>query len=261
MSGDVATVALHTAIGMRTAAGSADDDGAPVTTPRTPAREAAERELSKREYHTDDPGLLQRLLDWLWEHISSLLDSAAQATPGGWVGLTVVACVLLLLVVALRLRLGRLRPGPTTETGALFDNRPRSAAEHRATADKHAAADRWSEALQERMRAVFRSLEERALLDRRPGRTADEAAFEAGLTLPDHADALKAAVRAFNEVTYAERRADPAAYRTVSDLDSAIQHATPTPRLAGAGDSRDTPAGDEQGRKGATAITLDGGGR
>ena len=57
------------------------------------------------------------------------------------------------------------------------------------------------------MRAIVRSLEERALLDPRPGRTADEAAAEAGRALPAHADRLRAAARDFDDVTYGGRTA------------------------------------------------------
>jgi hypothetical protein len=225
MPGDVATAAP---------AGAADalptaftDDGSPVTTPRVPAREAAERELSKGEYHQNDPGLLNRILDWLWEHIGSLLASAADSSPGGWVGLTTIVLLLLLLGIALRLRLGRLRPGPVSEDPALFTKGPRSAADHRTAAETHAAAGCWNQAIQERMRAMVRSLEERALLDHRPGRTADEAALEAGRALPAHADALRSAARSFDEVTYSDRQLDAAAYATLRDLDSALQQARP----------------------------------
>lgn len=75
-----------------------------------------------------------------------------------------------------------------TSANTLFDDGIRSAADHRTAAEAHAAAGRWTEAVQERMRAVVRSLEERTLLDPRPGRTADEAAAEASVSLPDHAD-------------------------------------------------------------------------
>ena len=274
MPGDAAPAALHKAFGLLAAADTGDDDGVPVTTPRTPAREAAERELSKREYHQDDPGLLQRILNWLWDHVSSLLDSAAQATPGGWVGLTALACVVLLLLIALRLRLGKLRPQPVSDGDSLLGDRPRSAAEHRAAAEAHAAADRWSEAVQERMRAIVRSLEERALLDHRPGRTADEAASEADRALPGHGDELRSAARSFDEVTYGERPGDASAYSAIRELDSALQRAVPplpevaAPEVAavgagvpGAADPRDADAVRERGDSGAAAATTDRGGR
>lgn len=206
---------------------SGTDSTPPVTVPRDPARRAAEDELSDPAYHQDDPGLFRRVLDWFWEHLGDLLGSAADASPGGAVGLLVIGAVVVLLAVTLRARLGSPRPGPTSRDGALFPARVGTAADHRAAADAHAAHHRWNEALQERMRALVRSLEERALLEPRPGRTADEAATEAGLVLPAHATALHSAARAFDEVTYAARAADETAYVRLRDLDIAIRDTRP----------------------------------
>lgn len=111
--------------------------------------------------------------------------------------------------------------------GLLFDDGLRSAADHRATADAHAAAGRWTEAVQERMRAVVRSLEERTLLDPRPGRTADEAATEAAVSLPEHGDDLRAAARAFDDVTYGGRTGDPDTYDRLRTLDLTLERAKP----------------------------------
>ncbi|MGP3983237.1 DUF4129 domain-containing protein [Streptomyces sp. KR80] len=202
------------------------DDDVPVTVPRMPAREAAERELSKRVYQEHEPGLFQRALDWFWQRVDDLLGAAAGATPGGTLGLVVIAIVVVLLLVALRLRLGALHR--TSTIGAtLFDERPRSAAEHRAAAERHAAEHRWDQAVQERMRAIVRSLEERALLDPRPGRTSDEAAAEAGRSLPDHASRLHAAARDFDDVTYGGRPASQDAYLRLRDLDLDVQRSQP----------------------------------
>ncbi|GAB2630429.1 DUF4129 domain-containing protein [Streptomyces capparidis] len=198
----------------------------PVTVPRDPAREAAERELSKPVYHQNDPNLLQRAIDWFWDRVGELLSTASGATPGGWVGITVVVAVALLAFVALRLRLGRLR-GAATAGEALFDARPRTAADHRAAAERHAAAQRWDEAVRERMRAIVRDLEERALLDPRPGRTADEAAAAAGRALPDHAERLRDAARAFDDVTYGGRTATEHTHQRLRDLDTDLRRAKP----------------------------------
>lgn len=208
------------------------EDGPPVTVGRVPAREAAERELSKPMYTEHEPGLFRRIIDWIWDRIGDVLDAAAGAAPGGWVGLTVLAVLAVLLVIAVRLRLGALRTAPTTGS-ALFEDRPLSAAEHRSAAEAHAAAQRWTPALQERMRAVVRSLEERALLDPRPGRTADEVAAEAGRVLPAHAAALRSAARAFDEATYAGRPADAAGYARLQELDDGLRRSRPQPVAAG----------------------------
>lgn len=203
----------------------------PVDTPRVPGREAARHELSKPMYHENDPNLLQRALDHLWKWIGDLLSSASGAAPGGPAGLVVLVLIVLALVAALWWRLGTPQRG-FSPADALFRNGPRSAAEHRTAAEAHAAAGRWNQAVQERMRAIVRSLEERALLDPRPGRTADEAAAEAARPLPAHATRLLAAARQFDDVTYGGRTADQQAYLTVLALD--LELGSTKPRLTGA---------------------------
>ncbi|QJT02104.1 DUF4129 domain-containing protein [Streptomyces asoensis] len=202
------------------------DDEPPLTVPRDPAREAARRELSKDLYHQNDPSLFQRALDTLWDWIGDLFDTASTATPGGTLGLLIVILAIAAVVGALWWRLGSSRRRPTS-TAALFDDRPRSAAEHRAAAEAHAAQGHWNQAVQERMRAIVRSLEERALLDTRPGRTADEAAADAGRTLPAHTDRLRTAARDFDDVTYGGRRATQQSYGGMAELDLDLERAKP----------------------------------
>ncbi|MFG2562332.1 DUF4129 domain-containing protein [Streptomyces sp. NPDC048496] len=198
----------------------------PVDTPRVPAREAARHELSKPMYHENDPNLLQRGLDRLWTWLGDLFSAASNTAPGGPLGLIVLVLVVIGLAAALWWRLGT--PQRTARPAdALFDDGPRSAAEHRTAAETYAAAHRWDEAVQERMRAIVRSLEERALLDPRPGRTADEAATEAGHSLPAHALPLRAAAREFDAITYGGRNTDRQAYLTVRDLDLDLENAKP----------------------------------
>ncbi|MFD8434013.1 DUF4129 domain-containing protein [Streptomyces microflavus] len=199
----------------------------PVDTPRVPAREAAESELSKPMYHENDPNFLQRGLNHFWDWVAGVFDAAAGAAPGGPAGLVVLVLVVIGLAFALWWRLGTPQRS-SRPADALFENDgPRSAAQHRAAADAHAAALRWTEAVQERMRALVRSLEERALLDPRPGRTADEAAAEAGRALPDHATRLRSAARDFDDVTYGGRTAGQPTYLALRALDTELDEAKP----------------------------------
>ncbi|MFI2783238.1 DUF4129 domain-containing protein [Streptomyces sp. ALB3] len=202
------------------------DGDTPVDTPRVPAREAARDELSDPMYHEHDPNLLERGLDRFWDWIGDLFAGAAGAAPGGPLGLVVVVLAVVGLGSALWWRLGTPRR-PVRSPATLFGSTVRSAADHRAAAAAHAEARRWTEAAQERMRALVRSLEDRAVLDPRPGRTADEAAAEAGRLLPPHAERLGAAARLFDDVTYGGRTADEAAYRTLCTLDQDIEAAKP----------------------------------
>ncbi|MFD6170764.1 DUF4129 domain-containing protein [Streptomyces coeruleorubidus] len=201
-------------------------DEPPLTTPRDPAREAARRELSKRMYHEDDPSLFQRALDAFWEWLDKLFNAASSATPGGALGLVVIILAVVAVLAALWWRLGTPRRQPTS-SATLFDDRPRSAADHRAAAEAHAAQSHWNQAVQERMRALVRALEERALLDARPGRTADEAAAEAGRALPTHTDRLRAAARDFDDVTYGGRSATEQSYHRIAELDRDLERTKP----------------------------------
>ena len=233
-AGELLTTALPRA-GIRTllsagdtsllsSARSADDP--PLTVPRDPAREAARRELSKRMYHENDPSLVQRALDAFWEWLGKLLNSASTATPGGTLGLIVIILAVIAVLAALWWRLGTPRRQPTS-SATLFDDRPRSAADHRAAAEAHAAQGHWNQAVQERMRALVRALEERALLDVRPGRTADEAAAEAGRALPAHTDPLRTAARDFDDVTYGGRSATEQSYHRIAELDRDLERTKP----------------------------------
>ena len=76
-------------------------------------------------------------------------------------------------------------------------------------------------------RALVRGLEERALLDPRPGRTADEAATEAGRLLPGHASELRAAAQVFDGVRYGGQAATGAGYARITRLDTDVERTKP----------------------------------
>ena len=198
----------------------------PVDLGRDEAAQLAREELAKQVYRDAGPGLVERLVRWLLEQAGRLLDGAAGVSPGGYSGLVVVLLLVAAAVVAVRLKVGPLGRRAAREE-ALFVGRTRTAAQHRAAADAHAAAGAWAEAVRERLRAVVRSLEERAVLDERAGRTADEAAAEAGRALPSCAAGLRAAAVLFDEIWYGGRPAGPESYATLRDLDAQVQAARP----------------------------------
>jgi hypothetical protein len=99
------------------------------------------------------------------------------------------------------------------------------AAEYRRRADEHAAAGRFAEAVRERMRAIVRELEQRGVLDPRPGRTADEVAREAGAVVPAVAGVLRAAAGIFDEVWYGGRRATPHSEALMRQADDRVRRA------------------------------------
>lgn len=190
---------------------------------RDAAREAARRELANPAYHRDDPSLVERALSAVGRLLARLLQVASQSSPGGYLGLLVLLLVLVALATAVRLRVG-----PLARTGSeatLFLGAPRSAADHRRAADAAAASENWTEAVVERFRAVVRSLEERGLIDPRPGATAAEAAADGGQALPSQAAGLAAAARTFSDVRYGGRAATRSAEQTLRLLDAEISSA------------------------------------
>ena len=196
--------------------------GVPVELGREEAARLAQQELSKQVYQERRPGLWQRLVRWLLDQAGELLDRVAGVSPGGRSGLVVLALLVVVAIVAVRLRVGPFgRRSPVDP--ALFTGRVRTADEHRAAADAHADRGEWAEAVRERLRAVVRSLEERAVLDERPGRTADEAAAEAGAVLPSCADDLRRATRLFDDVWYGGRPADPTGDAALRALDEKVR--------------------------------------
>ncbi len=205
----------------------------PVDLGRDAAHRLAVEELAKPEYHVDDPSLFQRAVTWIINTIVDLFDRASQVVPGGPWGLAVIALAIMLIIAAVLWRGGPVRRSGAGE-GALFVGRPRSAAEHRAAADRAAAAARWEEAVLERYRAMVRSLEERTILEPRPGRTADEAAAEAGVALPLLARNLKAAADTFDAVVYGGRSATSTDDRFLRELDNAAAATPPRAHAAGA---------------------------
>lgn len=194
---------------------------------RDSARREAERELVKPEYHHTPP-LLLRAATWLLEHLGKLLARAEQAAPGGGLGLLGLVLLLIGLLVLLRWRYGAL--APAGRRGLVFDGeRPRTAADHRDAAERAAAVADWPTAVRERFRAVIRSLEERTVLEPRLGRTADEAASEAGLALPPAAAPLVAAAQVFDEVVYGGRPATESGYRAIVAADEAAAAVSSVP--------------------------------
>jgi hypothetical protein len=200
--------------------------GVPVDLDRGAAARAAREELAKQIYREAGPSLTEKVLRWVSHYVNVVLDRAAGASPGGYVGLVGVVIVVLAIVVALRLGVGPLRRAEATET-SLFVGGARSAAEHRAAADRHAAAGRWAEAVRDRLRAIITGLEERTLLDPRPGRTADEAAADAGAVVPECAVELRAAARVFDDIWYGARPADATHDALLRRLDDRVRASRP----------------------------------
>jgi uncharacterized protein DUF4129 len=189
------------------------------------ARRAAE-ELLKPGYQRES--LFDEAYRRFTEFIGDLLDTASGGgTAGSVIAAVVIVLILAGLIALIAWQLRRTARRRAGAAGGMFGEHRLSAAEHRQAAEQLAAAQRWAEAIRERLRAIARDLEERALVDGLPGRTADELAAEAGLALPDFARELTAAARSFDDVTYGGAPGTRAAYYAMSGLDERLRRARP----------------------------------
>ncbi|MEV7555988.1 DUF4129 domain-containing protein [Amycolatopsis sp. NPDC089917] len=204
----------------------------PVDIDRDTARLRAAEELSGSAYQNAKPSWLSEAFSWVLEKLLSFLDTVDSAVPGGIFAVLLLAVVVIVLVVVIRVRSGPL--ATSAKSGrAVFAGQRKPSGEHRKAAEEAASRGDFDDAVREIFRAVVRSLEERALLDEKSGRTADEAAVEAGRLLPDVAVPLRAGARLFDDVHYGGIPATEAGYRSLSELDERCRRARPVALAAG----------------------------
>ncbi|WP_084073994.1 DUF4129 domain-containing protein [Demequina sp. NBRC 110052] len=197
----------------------------PVEPGADEARRWAEDELSKADYAAG-ASLMDRIAQALTDFLADLLsgEGSGSLEPLGYV-LALLAVIAVLggaFAIARPLLAARRR-----ERSDVMEDETRSATELDAAARTAAAAERWHDAVVDGFRAIVRSAEERALIDPRPGRTAHEAAWDAGVAVPDAARALHAASRTFDEVRYSDVVATRAHYETVRAASEALALARP----------------------------------
>lgn len=195
---------------------------------RDAARRLAHDELSKPIYHQQS--LSQAIGHWLNSLLDSLFAGASSVTPGGWwtvVALTALTVGAVALVAA---RLGPVarsarNPGPARDPGS----RAMTARQLRAAAAASAAEGDYAAAIVARLRAIAAACEERGIMARNAGQTANELAAAAGARFPGHATALAAAARLFDQVRYGGEAGTEDGYERLRQLDEALASQQPAP--------------------------------
>lgn len=201
----------------------------PIT--RDGAQHDAQRELNKAIYHQHSDSWPVRALRWIGHQLDTILNKTLEHAPAGNVGalsLVVLAAVIVALIVW---RVGV--PQRVASIGAVMTGTTTlTAAEHRQRSEAAAATGDYATAVLERMRAITRELEERNILDARPGRTATEVATAAGPRLTGGAATLHDAARTFNDVVYGGARADADRLERLVAADSLVRASSRTVVMA-----------------------------
>lgn len=195
---------------------------------REAARQAARRELSKARYRDAEPSLLERGISAVLRRLGELLDRVT--VPGGRGGLLLLALLVVGAVAVVLVRLGPLQRRTARGPAPALDAGPRQSAEgHRQAALQAEQAGAYAAAVREWLRAVVRELEDRGVLDVRPGRTALEVARDGGAALPALAGELSTAAVIFDQVWYGGRPASPADAARLAALAERVRQERPQP--------------------------------
>ena len=223
----------------------------PVVPDRDTAREWLTSELQRPEY-AERESLLTRLLNWVMDWLNGI-EWPDTSMSGPQLGLVIAVIAVVVLVIAWLVagpvRLGRNRTGSAE---VLDTDDARTAAQMRAAADAAAVSGDWRTAAVERFRAVVRSLEERVIIEPRPGRTAQEAAASAAERLPAQAAGLRSGADLFDGVEYGDRVATAADDAALRELDAAVTAARPAAVSgtgAGTGSSTGSGTGSDAGER------------
>jgi hypothetical protein len=188
-------------------------------------RHLADRILSQSRYDVPPESIPQRIMDWLGEQLTRLIDALA---GGGELFGTVIAWTILLgvlgAVIYLLARYGRVSL-PTVAAGPepeVMVELTRTAREWRDEADALEAQGRWEEGLRCRYRALVADLVRRGVVADQVGRTAGEYARDVAGRQPDAAPSFAAATELFEAVWYGGASAGPAEAERFRDLEDRV---------------------------------------
>lgn len=203
----------------------------PVLPGAEEARRWAAEELAKAEYRDAAPSWLQTLWEDLLRWLSSLDGSAQSAgpVPSPVIGI-VIAVVIAIAVILAR---PRLNAAPRQARDVFEPDSMLGAPDYRARAEAAAALENWGDAVVDRFRALVSSAETRTILDRQPGRTADEVARDLAVPFRHEAARLDAAARTFDAVRYGNAAANTTDYQAMASLDTALESTRPERTSAG----------------------------
>jgi hypothetical protein len=176
------------------------------------ARERA-REVLDRDEFKDQTTLLQRVLDWIGDHLPSPPSASNPGSGGsGLVGNVVLLAVAAALVYALVRVVRSIRRQPPkvrTDEPVLDVEQRRSARDWRREAEELEAVSRWRDALLARYRELVTDLIDDGVLADVPGRTSGEYRLEYADQRPSRAAAFAEATDLFERSWYGAEPTGP----------------------------------------------------
>jgi hypothetical protein len=208
-------------VGLVSPAGAQGDD-------RTPG-EVRNRagEILGRDEFKDQTTFLQRVLDWIGDHLPSLPSASSEGSGGsGLVGdlvLLAVAGALVYGVVRVARAIRRQPPRAKPDEAVLDIEERRSARAWRREAEEHEAAARWREALLARYRELVTGLIDRSVLADVPGRTSGEYRLEYAEQRPARAVEFAEATDLFERAWYGGERTGPEENRRFRALAAQVE--------------------------------------
>jgi len=212
--------------------------GTPLDPDAPEARRWLQDELSKPEYRAAEPNAFDRAMQAIGDWIASLF-AGATGLPGPLLALIAVLVVAVLVVVGLLVfGLPRLRRRRTAATPLFDDGDLRDLETLRRAAAAAAASADWPLAIEERFRALVRSVVERELIRVHPGTTARGVADAASRPFPSYDAALHAAAADFDAVRYLGRPGSRERYDALTRLELDLAAASPEREPATAGGIR-----------------------
>ncbi|WP_374968893.1 DUF4129 domain-containing protein [Terrabacter sp. BE26] len=208
------------------------------------ARSWLAHELASPAY-ADDRSLLQRILDWLQQHLSG---AGGQVAAPEW-ALPLVLAVLALVVVVILLVAVRRSPTASraVRRGEVLDHPLLSAHGYRARAESALGRGDAAAATADAFRAVAAACAERTLLDDVPGRTAHEIGTALALVFPAEDGEVRAAADLFDRVVYGRASVGLDDARAVLALDSRLRVTRPLLAAAGSDSATSTQTGSLAG--------------
>jgi hypothetical protein len=188
--------------------GAADALPVPTQDPST-SNQKADEILSRSEFEEVQPGVYDRVIQWIGDAVSTLIEGLFTGGAGTAVAWVILAAAVV-LVAMLALRVGRtLQTDPSRSVARVQVEVRRSPIEWSREAEAFEARGEWKAALRCRYRALVADLVSRKVVRDQPGHTTGEYRSDVTAALPGAAAEFGGASELFERAWYGDRPTGP----------------------------------------------------